>query len=248
MFPHHSKLSCQKLCSVSFRHGTIRHIRGNARFLNFKFSVSILLLLHASSSMIVSVSSSVQVDSLATVSDFILSGFIHWHMCLFAQPPGCVFPVSSVQYQNLCEKTFRPQARQWGYRRRPRCQVANIWMFKTWGVWGNISSILTYHCLHLVSARLVGFGLHLVPFTLFEFYASSCFHKRFVIFISHLWIIIWQGLLSGSCPALSVKMSFRRSITPHPLWHFGGSARQVCHRWNIRVVVAVQRHRLERDR
>ena len=131
MFPHHSKLSCHKLCTVSFRHGTIRHIRGNARFRNFKFSVSILLLLHASSSMIVSVSSSVQVDSLATVSDFILSGFIHWHMCLFAQPPGCVFPVLPVQYQNLCEKTFRPQARQWGYRRRPRCQVANIWMFKT---------------------------------------------------------------------------------------------------------------------
>ena len=158
MFPHHSKLSCQKLCSVSFRHGTIRHIRGNARFLNFKFSVSILLLLHASSSMIVSVSPSVQVDSLATVSDFILSGFIHWHMCLFAQPPGCVFPVLPVQYQNLWEKTFRPQARQWGYRRRPRCQVANIWMFKTWWVWGNISSILTYRCLHAFLQDWFGFG------------------------------------------------------------------------------------------
>ena len=59
--------------------------------------------------MIVSVRSSVQVDSLATVSDFILSGFIHWHMCLFAQPPGCVFPVVPVQYQNLCEKTSRPR-------------------------------------------------------------------------------------------------------------------------------------------
>ena len=126
-----SGLGTTEPCVIKAVIGSCLHVRGNARFLNFKFSISILLLLHASSSMIVYVRSSVQADSLATVSDFILSGFIHWHMCLFAQPPGCVFPVLPVQYQNLCEKTFRPQARQWGYRRRPRCQVANIWMFKT---------------------------------------------------------------------------------------------------------------------